>query len=538
MSLAGILTPQQQDALMAEATAEARRRIAARKEAERFIPYREDPARYALEVLNIHWWAKQIEIGQSIVNNRRTAVKAGHSVGKTHGIGGLVQWHFDCFDPSITLTTAPNWNSIHDLLWGEVHAQRPNGGAGRLLDLRLDGGPMHYAKGHNAESSAGFQGRHEGRQLIVIDEAMGTPPYIWEASNAMMTSPLCRMLVSGNPTEVSGEFYDLMSDPAWNVITISCLEHPNIAAELSGLPAPYPKAVSLMWVNEMLAEHAQAADMTNLSADDFEFPVGSGQWWTPDDIFRSRVLGLFPKQASSSVWSEAWIEYAIKNRQAIPAAMPEIGADIARFGDDLTVLYGGVRPCVTHRRAYVKQDTMETAGRIGELAHELAQTHGVEWQRIPIKIDDTGLGGGVTDRLVELGYNITPVVAGGTAREPDNYYDTRSELWFVAAKMGKKMQIDLSRLPQDVQRKLSAELRGVRYKIQSDKTLRVESKADTKKRVGHSPDDADGFNLWCLKDSAAPAGAVAAANAPVPSRFVKSQPTGGRWGRTDRKGYR
>lgn len=533
-NLAQLLTPRQQEQLLAEAVAALTREQAAR----RFERYRLDPARYAQDVLGIRWWSKQVEIAQSVVENRRTAVKAGHSVGKTHGIGGLVQWHYDCFDPSITLTTAPNWSSIHDLLWGEVRSQRPTSAAGRLLDLKIDGGPMHYAKGHNAESSAGFQGRHEGRQLIVIDEAMGTPPYIWEATNAMMTSPLCRTLVSGNPTQVSGEFYDLMNDPAWNVITISCLEHPNIAAELSGQPAPFPKAVSLTWVNEMLAAHTESVDAADRDADCFEFPPDSGQWWRPDDIFRSRVLGLFPKQAASSVWNEAWLEFARVHQQPLPERMPEIGADIARFGDDQTVLYGGSRPCVTVREAYSKQDTMETVGRIRKLCHSLADQFGVEWQRIPIKIDDTGLGGGCTDRLRELSYNVTPVVAGATARDPDAYYDTRSELWFVAAKMGKNMQLDLSRLPKEAYRKLSAELRGVLYKIQSEKTLRVESKSDTKKRTGHSPDDADAFNLWCLKDNAPPTGALQSANPQTASRFVQHEPAGGRWGRTARKGYR
>jgi len=46
-----------------------------------------------------------------------------------------------------------------------------------------------------------------------------------------------------------------------------------------------------------------------------------------------------------------------------------------------------------------------------------------------------------------------------------------------------------------VYRCLSAELRARRYKIQSDKTLRAESKDDVKKRLGRSPDDADALVL-------------------------------------------
>ena len=518
-------------------------RKAAKAAANRFARYAAAPAAYALDVLGVTWWAKQVEIAESVLNNRRTAVKAGHSVGKTHGIGGLVQWHFDCFDPSITLTTAPNWSSIHDLLWGEIRSQRRADAGGRLLELRLDGGPMHYAKGHNAESSAGFQGRHEARQLIILDEAMGIPPYIWTATDTMMTSPHCRVLATGNPTETSGPFHELMSDPNWNVITISCLEHPNVLAELAGLPAPYPKAVSLTWVNEMIDKHCQAVSEAEKDADCFEFPVTSGDpanagsWWRPNDIFRSRVLGLFPKQAAQSVWDEAWLELARKTTLA-PGAMPEIGADIARYGDDETVLYGGARPVVSHREAYTRQATTETVGRIKALADKLSGEFQVPVLDIPIKVDDTGLGGGVTDQLTEDNYNVTPLIAGATARDPDEYYNLRTELWFVAAGYGKQARLDLSQLPPDVYRKLAAELRGVRYKIQSDKALRVEGKDETKKRVGRSPDDADAFNLWLYPDGSAPPGALAKASPTAPSRLVRGAVTGGRFGRGERTGWR
>src|SRR5690606_18363003 len=128
-------------------------------------------------------------------------------------------------------------------------------------------------------------------------------------------------------------------DPAWHVITISCLDHPNIAAALAGLPAPFPKAVSLTWAWEMIGKHCEAAP--NPDADCFEFPPGSGQHWRPNDVFRGRVLGLFPKQAAQSIWDEAWLERARAQPLEAGAGLPEIGADIARYGDDETVLYGG-----------------------------------------------------------------------------------------------------------------------------------------------------------------------------------------------------
>lgn len=425
--------------------------------------------------------------------NRRTVVYAGHGVGKSHLAGGLVQWHFDCFDPSITLTTAPSWSSIHDLLWGEVRAQRPPHLSGRLLDMYLDGGPMHYAKGHNAESGSGFQGRHEARVLIMLDEAQGVPPYIWEASEAMMSAPDCRLVAFGNPTETSGDYYDIRTDPRWNVIHISCLDHPNIVAELRGEKAPFPKAVSLLWVQEMLEKHATPTDVRD--GDAFEFPRGSGRWYLPDDVCRSRVLGLHPKQASQAVWSEEWLLQARARSLPIVQGDPlELGVDVARYGLDKTTIYGRRGGVVVGREQYEKQGTMETVGRVLRFIDSYIGP-GEDPKQVSIKVDDTGLGGGPTDRLEELEYSVTGINFGGAPLDREEFYNRGSEMWFTVAYRAREGRLDLSRLDEQAYKQLSAELRARRYKIHSDKTLRVESKDDLKKRIGRSPDDADALVL-------------------------------------------
>src|SRR3990172_6689148 len=94
------------------------------------------------------------------------------------------------------------------------------------------------------------------------------------------------------------------------------------------------------------------------TADAFEFPPGSKRFHEPDDIFRSRVLGLFPRQSAQAIFSEAWL---IKARAGgltwRPRTPPEIGADIARYGNDHTTLYGRRGPVVTDRESYAKQGT-------------------------------------------------------------------------------------------------------------------------------------------------------------------------------------
>jgi hypothetical protein len=74
------------------------------------------------------------------------------------------------------------------------------------------------------------------------------------------------------------------------------------------------------------------------------------------------------------------------------------------------------------------------------------------------------------------------------------FRNKRSELWFNVRDRVKAKNLDISRLPMELRRKLTKELSTPMYKVQGGKKV-VEDKADTKKRLGQSPDDADGFNL-------------------------------------------
>jgi len=69
---------------------------------ERLEQYQRDPAAYARDILGVQWWSAQQQIAAAILQHRRVLVKASHSVGKTHVAAGLINWHFDCFSPSIT----------------------------------------------------------------------------------------------------------------------------------------------------------------------------------------------------------------------------------------------------------------------------------------------------------------------------------------------------------------------------------------------------------------------------------------------------
>ena len=95
--------------LKAKAEKERRKRRA-RAEAEMEAMrarWRDHPELYAEERLGIILTWAQIEIIRSIIVNRRTAVKAHHSLGKTFVAAVALLWWLDCWSAHIGYVTSP-----------------------------------------------------------------------------------------------------------------------------------------------------------------------------------------------------------------------------------------------------------------------------------------------------------------------------------------------------------------------------------------------------------------------------------------------
>jgi len=210
--------------------------------------------------------------------------------------------------------------------------------------------------------------------------------------------------------------------------------------------------------------------------------------WFPTSLEEER------KQAeaimSPDEYSRIWLgipydnaEHAIMPRAALLAAMKReasrdggivVGADIARFGDDSTVFIKRQGMQVIDSLTLHKQDTQEVASQLFDFA-----------QGGKINIDDTGVGGGVTDKLRKMRANVNPINFGAAAMDKKKYPDIISEMWFNLASV-----LPNCGLMHDDQ--LLAELASRQFKYTADERRKVESKEEYKKRTGRrSPDRAD-----------------------------------------------
>lgn len=164
------------------------------------------------------------------------------------------------------------------------------------------------------------------------------------------------------------------------------------------------------------------------------------------------------------------------NRNIRGEGTVEVGVDVARMGDDKTVFYmvKGLRTL-----GYEVHSKL----RIPDICDKLELFIDSN-KRIPLKIDDTGVGGGVTDEMIRRGYTVIPINFGGEPENKDLYPNLISEAWFNLLSVIGKASLPLNQdlLMQLTTRLWTQDMKGRRV---------VESKKDYKKRGYKSPDLAD-----------------------------------------------
>lgn len=167
------------------------------------------------------------------------------------------------------------------------------------------------------------------------------------------------------------------------------------------------------------------------------------------------------------------------------AAPVSFGLDVARYGNDRTALAVWHGNQLAQLLSWTHSSTTDTADRVARLAGTL--------QPVRINIDDTGVGGGVTDYLTEK-LRIPNVNAINYAAKASSakYPNVASELWFQFAE-----HLQETRISADLE-DLSAlldELSARGWSFNSKNQLCVDSKQSYKQAGHRSPDLADAVLL-------------------------------------------
>lgn len=173
---------------------------------------------------------------------------------------------------------------------------------------------------------------------------------------------------------------------------------------------------------------------------------------------------------------------AARERELEPPTGPKImGLDVARFGDDRTILVLRNGHRLERIWRWEKRDTMQTAGYVKDILDKENPDM--------VFVDGVGVGGGVVDRLRQLGVRCVDVNAGGRAGKARRYMNKRAEMW---GRMRDWLR-DTGCIPDDDE--LQIDLLGPMYEYDSQNRIKLEKKEDMKKRGLASPDLADALAL-------------------------------------------
>ena len=424
--------------------------------------YAEDPVGFVKNVLDFHPWSKQREMMEAVRDHPRVTVRSCHGVGKTATAARIALWFLASHPDSRVITTAPTWAQVEQLLWREIRsavgAAHARGKAAMFPPAnttKLEMAERWFAIGLSTNEPERFQGHHADHLLLVVDEASGVDERIFQAAEGFLTAEGAKVLLIGNPTRVGGQFHRSFTTERarWHQITVNVFDSPNYTGE--NVPAEVARAMpAASW-----AEETQKA------------------WGEQSPMYQVRVLGNFPDTGEDTVIPLGVVEAA--QQRKLPAEGDEvIGCDVARFGDDETVIAQRVGPVVRIVEKFHGKPTTHTAARVAYWAGESAK----------IVIDDSGVGGGVTDQLRAEGRAVTAFNGGAAAHRPTRFPNRRSEAWFEAA-------AQLEDLDLDEDEQLAADLTAPKYSFDLKLRQVVEKKEETKKRLGRSPDRADAVLL-------------------------------------------
>lgn len=496
--------------------------------ARRVVKYMYDPVGWARDVIN---WGPgegltgyQNDVIASVPVHKRVAARGPHGLGKTGMASIAVLWFAATREAAgvdwKVITTASAWRALQVYLWPEIHkwsrrirwdvmGRAPYSELHELLTLNLK--LVHGAATPVASTKAELiEGAHADSLFYLIDEAKIVPDAIWDAIEGAFSGgrheglPEAFALAISTPGPPVGRFYDIHSRKPgledWHVRHVTLAE-----------------AVAAGRISEDWA--AQRAK----------------QWGRDSAMFHNRVLGEFYASDEDSVIPLAWVEAAIERwhdwnddgRPDLPGRH-YTGVDVARAGSDNTVFAHRIGLAVVRLESHNRENTMQTTARVQAATGAGDDEDAVK--AVPV-VDSMGVGGGVVDRLRELG---VPVLAyTGAAKTPARTRDgewgftnTRSAAyWHVRELLDPAFDATLMLPPDET---MIADLTTPTWDVTTGvpPKIKVEPKDDVVARLGRSPDcgDAVVMSLWAEH--------LAASSVQAPIDRVPNSKAASRYGRS------
>ncbi len=485
--------------------------------AEDLTRYANDPVGFLTDVLGDAGapYSKQAEMLDALVHHRRVSVVGANGSGKDWAAGRAVLWWLETRPESKALTLGPTQRQVDEVVWQEMreaYAAAADVLSGRMLKSAYRIDEQRFALGFSTNNALNIQGFHSDQLLVVVTEAHAMPQSQMDAIKRLQPN---RLLLVGNALSRDGEFYDShhAKRRLYHRIAISALDTPNFTGEDGGrrgmitpedveelamdwgedhplyaasVLAEFPDMLEDSLIGRGAVESAMARWEEGVVVVPAERDVGA--------VFKTAPTPDEVPPCAGTTEGEAADERSPRDVSTPPPASLNmtdpnepvyIGVDVARFGFDKSAICVRQGERVLSVRSFERMDTMRL---VYEVLGTVADTGATA-----VFVDEGGVGGGVVDRLRELGAPVYGVHFGGSAQRPKRFFNRRSEIFWELRRL---FDLEAIAVPRDEE--LAGQLLGLRYDLSSSGQVRLEGKREMRKRGMPSPDKADALALAFL----------------------------------------
>jgi hypothetical protein len=473
----------------------------------------------------------------AIQHNPKVAIASGTSRGKDFVIACAAmcflyltpQWDENgrmLANTKVALT-APTGRQVKDIMRPEINRIFNNSPylPGWLTgnDIRTDY-PEWFLTGfkadeHNTEAWTGF---HASNVFFGVTEATGLPQKVFDAIEGNLQGN-SRLVIVFNPNINYGYAASAFKSPFFVKIRLNSLNAPNVVSKR----IVHQGQVDYDWVKGRIDEWCMRIDQAEFSETDGDFKF-EGLLYRPNDLFRSKVLGLFPKVSEGTLIPVEWIEAANKRwkemqtgniitpggisgtpaRVALVTKALRLGVDVAGMGRDNSSFchrYGSYVSKFEKMQGGGSANHMEVVGKmIASMKEVNAASNGQTAQSF---VDTIGEGAGAYSRAIELGDSTEPWLKGkvhsckfSEAAESNGiplkditgqyaFLNMRAYLYWAVRDWLNPANKNEPALPTDDE--LLQELTETQWKFMSNGKIQIELKEEIKKRLKRSPDKAD-----------------------------------------------
>lgn len=527
-----------------------------------FPEYEKLPAEFIGDILHKTLTSEQTAICRSVGGKRETNVQAAHAVGKTQLASWLALWGVFAWG-GLIITTAPTFDQVEKLLWRYIAADEgqikkaiaAKGGqweefARNLrwlsVELKFGNGVRAWGFSPSNYKPDSFQGIHETRLGIIMDEASGIPALIDEGALSCVAGGDNWLLRQGNPVSNNTPFQIACNR---DHLRIAVWSHPNVSWAYESVKTDYfPEGI-----HRLKPEVAQAVGLT---AKGEVLPQKDWPTWCPRDAipgavsiawieevrykygensvyWTTRVEGKFSTDSGSSIVPTSFWDAARTRWEADPGKWTaisrlhpwKIGVDVGDGGDPHSIAFSR-GPVLFYAAEVPSTSAIDTQINLSRLVARYAialHLNGYEWghdavimRKIPqaedgswrktillehgrnklegkiiAQVDCVGVGSTVAGLIAGLDVPAAEVRWGDGAKDSDRYLNRKAEDFWGYREALQGDDTAIAPFP-DFEEQAKNEFSQIYYLEQpSTGKTKIEDKEKSKERIGHSPNLAD-----------------------------------------------